>query len=129
MKDVAGGLKLQMAQFRDLAAFAQFGSNLDKSTQQQLDRGLRLNELFKQSQYNTLSLEEQVALTYAGTSGLIDEVPVERVSAWKEDFLRAFRTQFADVAEFIRENKSNKVKEQVQEKLTTAVKTFNETWS
>jgi len=76
MKDVAGGLKLQMAQFRDLAAFAQFGSNLDKATQQQLDRGLRLTELFKQVQYQTLSLAEQVALTYAGTSGLTDEVPV-----------------------------------------------------
>lgn len=129
MKDVAGGLKLQMAQFRDLAAFAQFGSNLDKSTQQQLDRGLRLNELFKQSQFNTLSLAEQVALTYAGTSGLIDSIPVDRVSAWKEDFLRALRTQFADVSDFINENKSAKVKEQIQEKLTTAVNTFNETWS
>jgi len=129
MKDVAGGLKLQMAQFRDLAAFAQFGSNLDKSTQQQLDRGLRLNELFKQAQYQTLSLEEQVALTYAGTSGLLDSIPVDRVSAWKEDFLRAFRTQFADVSEFIRDNKSAKVKDQIQEKLTNAVKTFNETWS
>jgi len=129
MKDVAGGLKLQMAQFRDLAAFAQFGSNLDKSTQQQLDRGLRLNELFKQSQFNTLSMDEQVALTYAGTSGLLDEVPVERVSAWKEAFLRAYRTQFADVGEFIRENASAKVKDQIQEKLTATVKTFNETWS
>ena len=129
MKDVAGGLKLQMAQFRDLAAFAQFGSNLDKATQQQLDRGTRLTELFKQVQYQTLSMEEQVALTYAGTSGLTDHVPVERMLAWKEEFLRAFRTQFTDTATFIRENRSEKVKEQIQEKLDAAILTFNETWS
>lgn len=129
MKDVAGGLKLQMAQFRDLAAFAQFGSNLDKATQQQLDRGLRLTELFKQVQYQTLSLDEQVALTYAGTSGLTDDIPVERMLAWKESFLRAFRTQFSDAADFIRENRNEKAKEQIQERLDAAVRTFNETWS
>jgi len=129
MKDVAGGLKLQMAQFRDLAAFAQFGSNLDKATQQQLDRGMRLTELFKQVQYQTLSLDEQVALTYAGTGGLTDEVPVESMIAWKEEFLRAYRTQFADVGSFIRENSNEKVKEQVQEKLVRAISTFNETWT
>ncbi|MCY4070189.1 MAG: F0F1 ATP synthase subunit alpha [Chloroflexi bacterium] len=129
MKDVAGGLKLQMAQFRDLAAFAQFGSNLDKATQQQLDRGMRLTELFKQVQYQTLSLDEQVALTYAGTGGLTDDVPVERMIAWKEEFLRTYRTQFADVGAFIRENSNEKVAEQVQEKLDQAIGTFNETWT
>ena len=129
MKDVAGGLKLQMAQFRDLAAFAQFGSNLDKATQQQLDRGMRLTELFKQVQYQTLSLQDQVALTYAGTSGLTDHVPVERMIAWKEEFLRAFRTQFSGAGEFIRDNSNEKVKEDIQEKLDTAITSFNETWS
>ena len=129
MKDVAGGLKLQMAQFRDLAAFAQFGSNLDKATQEQLDRGLRLTELFKQVQYQTLSLEDQVALTYAGTSGLTDEIPVERMLAWKDGFLRSFRTQFSDTGEYIRENRSEKAKDQIQEKLGVAIATFNEAWS
>ncbi|MCY4466510.1 MAG: F0F1 ATP synthase subunit alpha [Chloroflexi bacterium] len=128
MKDVAGGLKLQMAQFRDLAAFAQFGSNLDRATQQQLDRGLRLTELFKQVQYQTLSLDEQVALTYAGTSGLADEVPVERMLAWKEEFLRSWRTQFADSAAFIRDNRNARSKDQIQEQLEAAIKTFNEAW-
>ncbi len=128
MKDVAGGLKLQMAQFRDLAAFAQFGSNLDKATQQQLDRGLRLTELFKQVQYQTLSLDEQVALTYAGTSGLTDEVPVERMLAWKEEFLRSWRTQFSDSGGFIRDNRNERAKDQIQEKLDAAIKTFNEAW-
>ncbi|MCY3916077.1 MAG: F0F1 ATP synthase subunit alpha [Chloroflexi bacterium] len=129
MKDVAGGLKLQMAQFRDLAAFAQFGSNLDKATQQQLDRGLRLTELFKQVQYQTLSLEDQVALTYAGTSGLTDEVPVERMLDWKEAFLRSFRTQFSDTGEFIRENRNERAGDEIQNKLDTAISTFNEAWS
>ncbi|MCY4061115.1 MAG: F0F1 ATP synthase subunit alpha, partial [Chloroflexi bacterium] len=129
MKDVAGGLKLQMAQFRDLAAFAQFGSNLDKATQQQLDRGLRLTELFKQVQYQTLSLEDQVALTYAGTSGLTDEVPVERMLDWKEEFLRSFRTQFSDTGEFIRENRNERAEAEIQNKLDTAIATFNEAWS
>ena len=129
MKDVAGGLKLQMAQFRDLAAFAQFGSNLDKATQQQLDRGLRLTELFKQVQYQTLSLEDQVALTYAGTSGLTDEVPVERMLDWKEEFLRSFRTQFSDTGEFIRENRNERAGDEIQVKLDTAISTFNEAWS
>ncbi|MYE26102.1 MAG: F0F1 ATP synthase subunit alpha [Chloroflexi bacterium] len=129
MKDVAGGLKLQMAQFRDLAAFAQFGSNLDKATQQQLDRGLRLTELFKQVQYQTLSLEDQVALTYAGTSGLTDAVPVERMLGWKEEFLRSFRTQFSDTGEFIRENRNERAGDEIQQKLDTAISTFNEAWS
>ncbi len=129
MKDVAGGLKLQMAQFRDLAAFAQFGSNLDKATQQQLDRGMRLTELFKQVQYQTLSLEDQVALTFAGTSGLTDDVPVERMLAWKEAFLRSFRTQFSDTGEFIRENRNAKAKDEIEAKLESAVKTFNEAWA
>ena len=128
MKDVAGGLKLQMAQFRDLAAFAQFGSNLDRATQQQLDRGLRLTELFKQVQYQTLSLDEQVALTYAGTSGLTDEVPVERMLDWKEEFLRSWRTQFADAGAFIRDNRNARAKDQIQEQLDAAIKTFNEAW-
>ncbi len=128
MKDVAGGLKLQMAQFRDLAAFAQFGSNLDRATQQQLDRGLRLTELFKQVQYQTLSMDEQVALTFAGTSGLADEVPVEKMLAWKEEFLRSWRTQFAEAGAFIRDNRNARAKDQIQQQLEDAIKTFNEAW-
>jgi F-type H+-transporting ATPase subunit alpha len=129
MSNTAGGLRLQMAQFRSLAAFAQFGSNLDKATQQQLDRGLRLNELFKQVQYNTLSIEDQIAIIYAGTSGLLDEIPVARVIAWKNDFLRAFSSQFAELRKEVRENRTSKVSDDLKAKLTDAVKTFNATWS
>ncbi len=129
MKKVAGGLKLQMAQFRDLAAFAQFGSNLDKDTQTQLDRGLRLNELFKQPQYQPLPLEDQVAVIYAGTEGLLDEVPVERVSAWKEDFRRALHTQYTDLADKMRGEAKSGLSDETKEELKEAIKSFNETWS
>jgi len=129
MKKVAGGLKLQMAQFRDLAAFAQFGSNLDKDTQEQLDRGLRLNELFKQAQYQPVPLEDQVAVIYAGTSGLLDSIPVDRVSAWEEDFLRAFHAQFSDVATAVREEAKSGLSDETLQKLKDAITTFTETWS
>ncbi|MEM9952485.1 MAG: F0F1 ATP synthase subunit alpha [Chloroflexota bacterium] len=129
MKKVAGGLKLQMAQFRDLAAFAQFGSNLDKDTQEQLDRGLRLNELFKQPQYQPLSLEDQVAVIFAGTEGLIDSVPVDRVSEWEEDFLRAFHTQFSATADKLKEQAKSGLTNEIRAELKEAIETFTETWS
>ncbi|MEA3336114.1 MAG: F0F1 ATP synthase subunit alpha [Chloroflexota bacterium] len=86
MKQVASRLKLDLAQFRELAAFAQFGSSLDASTQQQLDRGQRLSELLKQPQYQPVSLEHQVMALYAGTNGYLDEIPVERIAEWEESF-------------------------------------------
>jgi F-type H+/Na+-transporting ATPase subunit alpha len=106
MKKVAGGLRLDLAQFRSLAAFAQFGSDLDKATQRQLDRGLRLVELLKQSQYQPLSLTDQIALLYAGTKGYIDTVPVARVKEWQAAFLRAYHTQYAEAADSIESSKA-----------------------
>ncbi len=128
MKRVAGRMKLDLAQFRSLAAFAQFGSDLDKATQQQLDRGLRLTELLKQPQYNPMSLTDQVALIYAGTSGLLDEVAVERVGEWKEDFLRAYHTQFSETANQI-QNNPNQWGDEVAGKLREAIETFNASWT
>jgi F-type H+-transporting ATPase subunit alpha len=127
MKKVAGGLRLDLAQFRSLAAFAQFGSSLDKSTQQQLDRGMRLTELLKQPQYQPLSLAEQVALIYAGTRGYLDNVPVDRVKEWQAAFLRAFNTQYASVANTILE--SNALADDTEAALKTALSTFNASWS
>ena len=129
MKKVAGGLKLQMAQFRDLEAFAQFGSNLDKDTQSQLDRGTRLNELFKQPQYQPLPLEDQITFIYAGTEGLIDSVPVDRVKDWQADFQRAFHSQYQELANTIRDNAKKGLDDSMKEKLAEAVKNFTETWS
>jgi F-type H+-transporting ATPase subunit alpha len=104
MKKVAGGLRLDLAQFRSLAAFAQFGSDLDKATQRQLDRCLRLTEMLKQGQYVPLALADQVSLLYAGTKGLIDSVPVSRVKEWQTGFLRSFST--SDVRESIESAKT-----------------------
>jgi F-type H+/Na+-transporting ATPase subunit alpha len=129
MNKIAGGLRLQMAQFRSLAAFAQFGSNLDKNTQEQLDRGLRLNELFKQAQYLTLSLEEQIVLIHAGTSGLLDTVEVSRAGAWKLEFLRALRTTYSDLSKEIANSTGKALSDETRAKLDNAVKNFNETWS
>jgi F0F1-type ATP synthase alpha subunit len=127
MKTVAGGLRLDLAQFRSLAAFAQFGSNLDKSTQAQLDRGIRLTELLKQGQYSPLSLAEQIALLYAGTNGFLDKIPVNRVKDWQESFLRAFNTQYSDIPNAITETKT--LPPDAQAKLKAALTEFNSTWS
>ncbi len=127
MKKVAGGLRLDLAQFRSLAAFAQFGSDLDKSTQQQLDRGLRLSELLKQGQYQPLSLSDQVALLYAGTRGYLDAIPVDRVKEWQTSFLRTFNSQYGEVANVIAE--TNTLPDDMEAKLKDAITSFNESWS
>lgn len=128
MKRVAGRLKLDLAQFRSLAAFAQFGSDLDKTTQQQLDRGLRLTELLKQPQYQPMPLTDQVAVIYAGTNGLLDQIPVERVGEWKASFLRAYNTQFAEIANQIQNNPGT-WNDEVAGKLRQAIETFNASWN
>jgi len=90
IKQVAGKVKLDLAQFRELAAFAQFGSDLDAATKARLDRGQRIVELFKQVQYNPISVEEQVAVLWAMQNGFLDQVPVDRVKEYQlklQDFL------------------------------------------
>ena len=84
MRQIAGKLRLDLAQYRELAAFAQFGSDLDKATQQQLARGQRMVELLKQGQYAPQVVERQIAIIFAGTQGLLDDVPVEEVRAFEE---------------------------------------------
>jgi F-type H+-transporting ATPase subunit alpha len=126
MSKVAGGLRLDLAQFRSLAAFAQFGSSLDKSTQAQLDRGLRLTELLKQPQYQPIPLADQVALIFAGTRSLIDQVPVDRVKEWQAGFLRTFNTQYSELAATIGTGAWN---DDIVAQLTDAIKTFNASWN
>ncbi len=127
MKKVAGGMRLDLAQFRSLAAFAQFGSDLDKSTQRQLDRGMRLTELLKQPQYEPLPLSEQVALIYAGTNGYMDDVPVDRVKDWQLGFVKTLNAQYSDLVDKMNTEKalSDEVKAGLEEALTA----FNENWS
>lgn len=127
MKKVVGGLKSDLAQYRELAAFAQFGSDLDKATQRQLDRGARLMELLKQPQYNPLSLDHEVMLIYAGGRGYIDKVPVDDVSQWSQDFLRYMDTAHPSVGQAIRE--SLDFTEETEEALKQAISDFNTSWS
>jgi F-type H+-transporting ATPase subunit alpha len=102
MKKVAGGLRIALAQYRELASFAQFGSDLDKATQQAINRGRRMVEILKQPQYAPVSVEEQVAIIWAGTSGGLDEVPADRVQEFEKGYLQYLRDKHADVLTAIR---------------------------
>jgi F-type H+-transporting ATPase subunit alpha len=102
MKKVAGRLRLDLAQYRELAAFAQFGSDLDKATQQQLTRGERMVELLKQGQYQPLSVERQVAIIYAGTNGYLDDLPTVSIRAFEEGFYAYLDKEFADLMHDLR---------------------------
>jgi F-type H+-transporting ATPase subunit alpha len=102
MRNVAGTLKIDLAQFRDLESFATFGSELDKSSQQQLDRGYRLTELLKQGLNSPMPVEEQCIVIYAGTKGWLDSVPVEDVRRFESELLTTFRAQHADILDHIR---------------------------
>jgi len=101
MKKVVGSLKADLAQYRELAAFAQFGSDLDRATQRQLDRGARLMEILKQPQYRPYSLAHEVMVIYASTRGFLDEVPVDDVVRWKEEFLHYMDTARPEVGQAI----------------------------
>src|SRR4051794_34966038 len=106
MKKVAGSIKLELAQYREMAAFAQFGSDLDASTQRLLNRGARLTELLKQPQFNPMPVEEQVVSIYAGVNGFLDTIPVAAVTRFESGLLSHFRTDHADVLGKIRETKT-----------------------
>ncbi|HKD29440.1 MAG TPA: F0F1 ATP synthase subunit alpha [Xanthobacteraceae bacterium] len=103
MKKVAGRIKGELAQYREMAAFAQFGSDLDATTQRLLNRGARLTELLKQPQFSPLKMEEQVCVIYAGVHGYLDPIPVDRVRAFEDGLLGALRTEHGNILNEIRE--------------------------
>ena len=122
MKQVAGTLRLDLAQFRELAAFAQFGSDLDKATLAQIERGKRMVELLKQDQYVPMSMEEQVIVLFAGTKGYLDDVPVESVRKFEDELLRYMRDNKADIQKEIREKRA--VDDDLKNRLIQAVEDF-----
>ncbi len=126
MKQVASRLRLDMAAFRELAAFAQFGSDLDKSTQDQLNTGLRLQEILKQPQYEPMSLDNQVIVLYAGINGFADEVSIDQMRAWETDLLRYMETTYPEIGKDILA--LNRISEDSEEKLVQALQNFNLTW-
>jgi F-type H+-transporting ATPase subunit alpha len=106
MKKVAGSIKLELAQYREMAAFAQFGSDLDASTQRLLARGARLTELLKQGQYSPMPVEEQVASIFAGTKGFLDAAEVRDVTRYEAAMLSFLRSEHADILKAIRDTKT-----------------------
>jgi F-type H+/Na+-transporting ATPase subunit alpha len=125
MKKVAGKLKLEMAQFRELAAFAQFGSDLDEATRQQINRGQRLTEILKQPQYQPMPVEHQVAIVYAATHGQLDDVPVAKVREFEHGLLEYLSSSGAAFLSEI--NKSKDLNEQTEQKLTKLIEQFKQT--
>ncbi len=105
MKKVAGKIKGELAQYREMAAFAQFGSDLDATTQRLLNRGARLTELLKQAQFSPLKMEEQVCVIYAGVNGYLDALPVNRIKAYEDGLLTLLRANHADLLETVRSSK------------------------
>ena len=127
MRQVAGGLRLDMAAFRELAAFAQFGSSLDKSTQAQLNRGQRLQEILKQPQYQPVSPAHEVLAIYAGTNGHVDNVDIERVSEWETAMLRFMETSHPDIVKMVA--KGHKLSDEEKAKVDSAMDAFNASWA
>ena len=126
MKQVAGGLRLDMAAYRDVAAFAQFGSDLDKATQAQLARGQRLQEILKQPQYVPQNLEQEVVSIFAGTRGYADEVPVDQVQNWEADLLRHVESSHGELLREIREKKA--ISPEMEASLEEMILNFNRGW-
>src|SRR3954470_24649987 len=125
MKKIAGSLKLDLAAYRELEAFAQLGTELDKATQKQLDRGARLVELLKQPQYKPMAMEQEVMVVYAGTKGYLDDVPVNRVQEFQNDFLTFVDQRSADVRRDLAEKKE--LTEDIENRLKQALTDFKAT--
>ncbi|HEX7776546.1 MAG TPA: F0F1 ATP synthase subunit alpha [Parvibaculum sp.] len=127
MKQVAGKIKGELAQYREMAAFAQFGSDLDAATQRLLNRGSRLTELLKQKQFSPLKVEEQVVVIYAGVNGYLDKLPVSDVGRYEEELLRTVRTSHAGILDAIRSEKQ--ISNDTEVKLKSVVESFSKAFA
>ena len=127
MKKVAGRIKGELAQYREMAAFAQFGSDLDATTQRLLARGARLTELLKQPQFSPLKMEEQVTVIYAGVNGYLDGVEVPQIRAYEDGLLGLMRTKHADILDDVR--KTNDLTDATAAKLKTVVEGYTKTFA
>lgn len=127
MKQVAGRLRLDMASFRELAAFAQFGSDLDKATQDQLNRGLRLQEILKQAQYEPVALSEQVIVLFAVLNGYADKIKIERMKEWETALLKHINGSASEISKAIETEKA--LNKETEEKLHKTLEIFSNSWS
>jgi F-type H+-transporting ATPase subunit alpha len=124
MKQIAGSLRLDLAQYRDMAAFAQFGSDLDAATQRMLARGTRMVEILKQGQYQPLAVERQILIIYAGTNGLVDHLPESALKKYETEFYRFIESRHPDIYEDIRTKKD--LTDDLKTRINAAFKEFNE---
>jgi F-type H+-transporting ATPase subunit alpha len=127
MKQVAGSLKLFLAQYREVAAFAQFGSDLDASTKQTLARGERLTELLKQKQYSPMAVTDMVPLIFAGVNGLLDAIPVDKILTWEADLLAHLKSSHPEIQATI--EKEGQVSKETEATLKQAISAFNSTFN
>jgi F-type H+-transporting ATPase subunit alpha len=127
MKQVAGRLRLDLAQFRELEAFAEFGSDLDKASQQQLDRGARVVETLKQPQYSPFPVEEQVMSIWAVTNGYLDDVPLDQVGRFERELLDSLRSRNSSIGDTI--VSTGKLEEETEAQLKSAVEDFKQAWT
>jgi F-type H+-transporting ATPase subunit alpha len=127
MKQVAGMLRLDLAQYRELEAFAQLGTELDKATQAQIERGRRMTELLKQPRYVPMPVEKQIAVIFAGTRGFLDDVPVEKVRQFEEGLLKFLEGNYPQILTDIKEKKV--LSEELEKELEKAIKEFKEAFS
>jgi F-type H+-transporting ATPase subunit alpha len=126
MKQVAGRLRMELSQYRELSAFAQFGAaDLDKATMAQLDRGQRITEILKQPQYVPLTVEREVTILYAVINGYLDDVPLDRIPGWEDGFHRFMETSHPEVGETISSEKT--LSSETEEKLKGAISEYKQT--
>ncbi len=123
MKQVAGGLRLDLAQFREMAAFAQFGSDLDQTTQRQIARGSRLVEILKQGQYEPLPVAKQILIIYAGTNGFVDHLPVEAIKKYEEELVAFVEAKAPDLFDEIL--KRREITDEIKGKTNKVLEDFN----
>jgi F-type H+-transporting ATPase subunit alpha len=126
MKQVAGTLRLELAQYREMAAFAQFGSDLDQATQRQLNRGARLVELLKQGQYEPLAVERQILILYAGTNGFVDELPLAALKKYEQELYSFIESKHPDI--FADILKKRELDGDLRAKITKALGEFKRTF-
>jgi F-type H+-transporting ATPase subunit alpha len=125
MKQVAGTMRLDLAQYRELAAFAQFGSDLDKATKAQLDRGARMVETLKQAQYSPLAVEDQVLIIFSAVRGFLSDIPTDKVVDFHNDFIKFMHAQHPDIGQKIIEQK--KLDDDLEQSISKAIEEFKET--
>ena len=122
MKKVAGSIKLELAQYREMAAFAQFGSDLDASTQQLLNRGAKLTELLKQDQYSPMTVAEQVISVFAGVKGYLDDVDLSKIKKFEKDIIEKIKSEKTEIIEAIQS--SGKLEENSEKLLVEIIENY-----